>query len=492
MDVHEWLNKGYEIWIWMLDHLIVINFIFSILIVFFQRREPKLVWTWLVVLNFIPIFGFLLYLVFGQNLYKMRMFQIKEIEDKLNFIMRTQKESFWKENYLKEVDRQNRFSDLFLYNLEVAGAVYTQKNKVKVFIEGNDKFDTLLKDIENAKHYIHLQYYIIRDDEVFRKISALLIQKAKQGVIIRILYDSLGSVVMPKRVWKRLKKEGIKVGEFFPATFKRFHFRINYRNHRKIVIIDGKIAYVGGINIGREYISKNEKYGHWRDTHMRLEGACVVSLQLLFSLDWNYTTRENLFATLDYFSEQIPSDVSHIPVQIISSGPDSCYCVIRDNYLRMIHKAAKSIYIQTPYFIPDEAILSALKIAIKSGVDVQLMIPSKPDHPFVYWATYSYMGELLEEGARCYIYEKGFLHVKGMMVDQEICCFGTANMDIRSFELNFEVNALIHNREITQEMEGYFQKDKEDSREITKFVYSKRPLLIRFKEQCCRLLSPLL
>ena len=293
----------------------------------------------------------------------------------------------------------------------------------------------------------------------------------------------------------------MKVGVFFPALLGRLNLRINYRNHRKIVVIDGNIGYVGGFNIGREYISRDPKFGYWRDTHLRITGDAVVSLQIRFALDWNYATHENLFTNMAYFEPQDRADLVRamqtgekrlLAIQIVASGPDTLDRQIRNNYLELFHKARKNIYIQTPYFVPDDAILSALKIAARSGVDVRLMIPCKPDHPFVYWATYSYAGDLLQAGARCYVYDNGFLHAKGVMVDGRVSCYGTANMDIRSFELNFEVNATIYDEEVTRELEEIFRNDLYHCREITPEVYEKRSLLIRVKEQGSRLLSPLL
>ena len=258
------------------------------------------------------------------------------------------------------------------------------------------------------------------------------------------------------------------------------------------MVIDGKIGYVGGFNIGKEYIGMDDRFGYWRDTHLRMTGSAVASMELRFALDWNYASKENLFMTDQYINKGPFESKQHCDVQIVSSGPDSRYCSIRDNYLRLIGKAEKNIYIQTPYFIPDEAILAALMIAIRSGIEVNVMIPCKPDHPFVYWATYSYIGDLVMEGAKCYTYSEGFLHAKGMIVDDKVMCYGTANMDIRSFALNFEVNAVVYNEEKALQMRELFDEDLKHSKQITKNIYVGRSLPIRFKEQVCRLLSPLL
>lgn len=320
----------------------------------------------------------------------------------------------------------------------------------------------------------------------------MLKRKVKEGVAVRILFDSMGCRTMKNRDWERLERAGIEVAEFFPALLGNLQLRINYRNHRKIVVIDGRIGFVGGFNVGREYIGLDEKFGYWRDTHLCIEGAAVTSLAVRFVLDWNYAAKENLF--LDDRLFEIPHYVrnGHDPVQIISSGPDSQIKMIHDNYLHLIHSAKHHVYIQTPYFIPDDSILDALKIASRSGIDVRIMVPCKPDHPFVYWATYSYIGEMVEAGAKCYVYDNGFLHAKTLSVDGMVACVGTANMDIRSFGLNFEVNAVIYSERTVQRLERAFENDMTKCTHVTRKVYDQRGLVIKAKEQFSRLLSPLL
>jgi len=529
------LEQAVTAWNWTMEHLLYINLILSLVIIFFQRRDPKAVWTWLLALYFLPIFGFFLYLVLCQDYRKSRMFRVKEVEDRLRYSFQSQEEEIltqesWTQNAISQ-----DYEKLVKYNLATSGAVLTWDNQVDVFTDGMEKFEDLKEELKKAEKYIHIQYYIIKNDEVFQSMIPILKEKAGEGVKVRILYDGMGGRFMPGRVWKDLRKAGIQVGEFFPAFLGRLQLRVNYRNHRKIVVIDGKVGYVGGFNIGREYVSKEPKFGYWRDTHLKIRGSAVYSLQIRFALDWNYAVKENLFLDGRYFGlpderqgrekrlaggramagavardeGQAVADDSDRPVsstpgrpaaapprgvgiQIINSGPDASNRQIRNNYLQMIHKARHHIYIQTPYFVPDDAVLSALKIAAESGRDVRLMIPCKPDHPFVYWATYSYMKDLLEAGAKCYIYEKGFLHAKGVMVDGAVSCCGTANMDIRSFELNFEVNATIFDEDTTRRLESAFLKDLDDCKEVTREVYEERGLVIRIKEQCSRLLSPLL
>ena len=364
-----------------------------------------------------------------------------------------------------------------MYNLSAAKSVYTDDNEVEIYTDGKEYFARLYEDMKNAKEFIHIQSYIIKNDELWQVLEPLLAQKVQEGVEVRILYDSMGCRSMKKRDWERIRACGIQVGEFFPAFFKRLQIRINYRNHRKIIVIDGKSAYVGGFNIGREYLGMDKKFGYWRDTHLRLQGSAVVSLHIRFILDWNYTTKQNLFSEQNLIKEFSPGNGNE-GVQIISSGPDTQNEEIRDNYQKLIGKARDHVYIQTPYLVPDEIILNEIKMAAYSGTDVRIMIPCKPDHPLVYWATYSYVGELLDAGVKCYTYNNGFLHAKGVMADGLVCCYGTANMDVRSFQLNFEVNATIYSPKTTEKMEAIFEKDLEYCTEITPELYANRSLII--------------
>ncbi|MCI9421278.1 MAG: cardiolipin synthase [Dorea sp.] len=477
---------------WMMDHLFLINIVFSLLIIFFQRRNPTTVWAWLLLLYFIPVLGFILYLILGQNFRRERMFKMKEIEGEIKYAVRRQEESIYRKKLRLRDPELDRFKRLILYNLNEAEAVLTDNNDIRIFTDGREKFQALLSEMDRARNYIHVQYYIIKNDELWKEIEEVLVRKARQGVEIRVLFDSMGCRGMRRSDWARLEKAGIKVAEFFPALLGKLQLRVNYRNHRKIVVIDGRIGFVGGFNVGREYIGKDRKFGYWRDTHVCIEGSAVTSLAVRFVLDWNYAARENLFLEDRLF--EIPTYVRNgrDPVQIISSGPDSHSQEIRNNYLRLIHMARKNIYIQTPYFIPDDDIRDALEIAAKSGIDVRIMIPCKPDHPFVYWATYSYLGEMIEAGARCYTYDNGFLHAKCMCVDGLVTCMGTANMDIRSFSLNFEVNAVIYSARTTERLMEAFENDIAKSTLVTRKKYEQRDFVIRIKEQFCRLLSPVL
>lgn len=470
------------------EHMLWVNLLLAMVVVFFERRNPKSVWAWLLLLYFLPVAGFLFYLLIGVDLRKRKRFQVKEVADSIREASRIQEQDL-QSMLLQGLEK---YRELISYNLKAGGGILTGDNDIDIFTDGNELYDTIIEDLEKARWFIHIQYYIIRDDILFERMREVLERKCKEGVEVRILYDAMGCRTVSRKFWSKLQGQGMEVAEFFPALLRRFHLRMNYRNHRKLLIVDNEVAYVGGFNIGREYVDLDEKLGHWRDTQLRICGTATLNLQVQFMQDWNYASGKNLFGESKYYLEAAYGKRDACKMQIIASGPDHREQIIRDNYLYLIYKAQKSIYIQTPYFIPDEAVAQALRIAVLSGVEVNIMIPCKPDHMFVYWATYSYVGELVMVGANCYTYDNGFLHAKGMIVDNEVFCYGTANLDIRSFALNFEVNATVYDAHKAKEMEECFRKDLLYCSRITKDVYAGRSLQIRFKEQICRLLSPVL
>ena len=326
-------------------------------------------------------------------------------------------------------------------------AIYSQNNGVTLFTDGTEKFASLIQDLEGATDHIHLLYYIIRNDNLGTKIANVLIKKAKEGVDVRLLYDDMGSRSLGKKYVRRLEAANIKVGAFFPPKIPKLNFKVNFRNHRKLAIIDGSIGYIGGFNIGDEYLGKSEKFGYWRDTHLKIVGDAVKTMQTRFILDWNQASRDHIGYDDRYF---IGRDAGDVGIQIVSSGPDQDWEQIKYGYIKMIMAAKEYVYIQTPYFIPDESLMDALRIAALSGVKIRIMIPNKPDHMFVYWATLSKVGELLHEGAEIYLYQNGFLHAKTIVVDGKLSSVGTANIDVRSFRLNFEVNAFLYDVDIAK------------------------------------------
>lgn len=475
---------------WTLQHVLFINLLLAILLVFFERRNPASTWAWLMILVFVPIVGFILYLVFGQDIRKQKMFAVKQETDELQKSVHIQEESINSSRWIFHDLHMEEYQDLIQMHLKNSGSLFSQDNQVQIFTEGQTKFKQLLADLEQAREYIHMEYYIIRDDSLGRAIIHILAEKANQGIEVKLLYDGMGCVRVPKRFFRPIVKAGGQVECFFPPLFPYINMRLNYRNHRKICIIDGRVGYVGGLNVGNEYLGFVKKFGYWRDTHLRLEGSAVDQLQLRFLFDWKFAINKDIGVESKYFP--VKASQAGIGIQVVSSGPDSQWSAIKQGFFKMIAQAKEKVYIQTPYFIPDDSIFEALKVAALSGVDVRIMIPNKPDHLFVYWASLSYVGELLKAGVKCYTYQKGFIHSKVILVDGLISTVGTANLDIRSFKLNFEVNAFIYDEKTTQILEEHFIKDLNDCCAITQESYEKRPMMIRMKESVSRLLSPIL
>ncbi|WP_431030552.1 cardiolipin synthase [Lysinibacillus sp. LZ02] len=470
----------------------MLNILFAMTIIFLERKDASSTWAWILVLFFIPLFGFILYLLLGRQLRKKHLFRWEGRKDiGIEKLISYQIEALKEEKLEFREEHINDFKELIYMNLITNNAVLTQDNAIQLFDDGSDKFEALLQDILEAKDHIHIQYYIFKLDNLGQRILNALIKKAKQGVKVRILYDEMGSRGIKKRHFKELTEVGGEVEIFFPSIFPLINPRLNFRNHRKIVVIDGRIGYIGGFNVGDEYLGLKSRFGYWRDTHMRVEGSSVHPLQTRFLLDWNQATVHYCINYSERYFPAIPKK-GDIAIQIVSSGPDTEYATIKNSYIKMIMSAKKYIYIQSPYFIPDDAFLDALKIASLSGIDVRIMIPNKPDHPFVYWATYSYAGQLLNTGAKIYHYDKGFIHAKMIVVDDAISTVGTANIDVRSFSLNFEINAFIYNHAISHNLAEIFEKDILDCTELTMETYENRPLRVKFKESISRLLSPIL
>lgn len=473
----------------------LINFLTILNLIFREKRNIDTTVAWILILSTLPAVGFVLYFAFGRGVRKDNMFKIKEKEDKLlkSNILDTQVKLQRPCNFDPSVVNHR---DMIYALANSNNAHYTNNNDVDIYEKSKDFFDSLLEELKKAKNYINIQFYIFKDDEIGNEILDILLQKASEGVEVRLLYDAVGSRLFSDKSINKLKNGGVKVGCFFPSFLKIVNFNLNYRNHRKIVVIDGNTGFVGGNNVGDEYLGKDPKFGYWRDTHLKLKGECVKDLNIRFILDWRYTTKEDLdFDKL--FNQDLSSNldiISNIGVQIVSSGPDIVDLEeIKYGYIKMIQKAYRYVYIQSPYFILDRTLIETLKITCLSGVDVRIMIPSKPDHPFVYWASYSYAGELLKYGAKLYTYDKdAFLHAKTVVMDDSICSIGTANMDIRSFGLNFEVNAFIYSSDISKKQKSIFENDIEKCTEITLDMYNSRSKTIKFKESISRLLSPVL
>lgn len=472
--------------------IFIVNLFFAVFIIFFERKNPSSVWSWLMVTAFMPPFGFLIYLVFGFEGRKYRIFKSKSISDEnfySDFYSNKNTIIYKQLSYIESKEKINAvcgyYSNLAVLNIISADSPLSMLWNLKIYSDGKEKFTSLFKDIEAAKNTILIEYYIIRQDDLGTALKNLLIKKSQQGVNVYLLYDGMGNILNKSEFLDFEKYENIYTSVFLPPKF----IRINYRCHRKICIIDNKKAYIGGFNVGMEYMGLSKKFGNWRDCHISFEGNAVVDLSLRFISDFNFFSLKKLSSkNINY----IKSEINSIPVQIVSGGPD-CRCDnLLNSFFKLISTARKSIYIQTPYFVPDDSILEALKTAALSGISVKIMIPAKPDHPFVYWASLSYLGELLSSGVECYGYTKGFLHSKLIVCDEFVTSIGTANLDIRSLKLNFETSAIIYDRDTSKKFAEIFNKDLYSCEKITFEKYTNRSAVSKIKESLSRLISPML
>lgn len=469
----------------------VINFFLAMTIIFLERKNPSATLAWLLTLLFLPGLGFILYFIFSQNLTRRKIFKLKVIESKIQERLIREQLKKLDNDELEFVEEGNSYyKPSIRMHLLNSGAYFSQDNDVQIFSDGRDKVHDLLTEIKKARKHIHINYYILRKDNLGLEILEALKEKSEQGVEVRLLLDSVGSRQFNNAFLSEYESEFFKYAFFFESRFSIFNFKLNYRNHRKLVIIDGQIGYIGGFNLGDEYLGEDKRFGYWRDTHLKIRGTAVHTMQIRFLLDWRTASKEDISISRAFLPE--PEIIGNTGIQIVSSGPDTDQEQIKLGYIKIINSAKKTVHIQTPYFIPDESIMEALRIAIASGVEVSLMIPNKPDHPFVYWATYSYAGELLKAGGKVFTYEHGFLHAKTIVADGKIASVGTANFDVRSFKLNFEVNAFIYSGEVSSELNRKFRNDTFLSYELTKELYYERPTIIKFKESIARLLSPIL
>ncbi|WP_250987506.1 cardiolipin synthase [Methanoculleus oceani] len=473
-------------WSFVVGIIYLLNTIFAVVVIFFERRNPTATLAWLMVLFFLPLIGFVLYLFLGQNYTRQRLFTLKEKDDAtLGSIFEEQHRRLLEGQYWLSNPEAEQYRDVILALLRSNRALLTQDNRIEIYTDGKEKFEALFAAIRNASHHIHLEYFIVNNDELGREVVHALAAKAKEGLEVRLLFDALGARAGggSRAAFRELTDAGGYIGVFFPSIY-----RVNYRNHRKIAVIDGRIGFIGGFNIGDEYLGKGP-LGYWRDTAVKITGQAVKMLQLRFFLDWNFTTNEYLRADPVYFPEQDGGGTT--AVQIVSGGPDTRRSPIKEGYIKLINAARESVYLQTPYFIPDDSISDALRLAALSGVDVRLMIPCKPDHPFVYWATLSFAADLLDSGVRVYTYDNGFIHAKTIVVDGKAGSVGSANWDVRSFRLNFEANAFFYDAAVGAEVKKRFLQDLALSTEITQEWYRERSRRIRIKESISRLFSPL-
>lgn len=468
----------------------VITALFTIMLIILENRDPVKTVSWVLVVLLIPGLGIVFYILFGQYYRKQKIFSRKELKDLERIKILSQKQI----NDLKalKIDLNEKIrskSNIMMLLLNNSKSLLTELNVVRILTDGKETFDSIISAIEGATDHIHMEFYKWESDRIGERFRKVLIKKAEEGVTIRLIYDDVGSWKIGSSYIKSLKNAGIQVYAFMRVQFPFFTSKANFRNHRKIVVIDGQIGFVGGINIADKYLYGTKRLGMWRDTHLRIEGEAVHSLQTIFSTDWYFVSKIIIGSHSRYFPQLHIKEQNLM--QITASGPDSDWASIMQSYFVAISSAKKNVYISTPYFSPNESTRTALHALALSGVEVKIILPSKSDSTVSYWNSFSYIGRMLEAGIQVYLYEKGFNHSKVLMVDGVFSSVGTANFDNRSFDLNFEVNALIYNEVVTGKLVQLFEEDLRNCRQVFASQWKKRPLGQKIKESLSRILGPL-
>ncbi len=456
-----------------------------------DKRDPLRTLTWITVIALLPMLGLVFYTIFGQNFRKHKLFKRKSDEDSaaLGSILLEQRYEV-NSAFVHSKEEVGVCRDAITLLLNSNRTPLTHGNKVDILTNGANAFESILSALRKANRFIHMEYYMIYDDVIGGRIADILIEKASSGVEVRIIFDDVGSWGLSESYIKRLRSAGVKIFAFMPVRFHRFTSKVNYRNHRKIIVIDGEVAFTGGVNIADKYLVGIPHIGHWRDTHLRIEGGAVSALQSIFYNDWNFVSGESLDDKSLYFPQT--KAVGDVSMQIASSGPDSDWASIMQCFFLAIAKASSHIYITTPYFLPNEPILTAIKVASLSGIKVKILLPSCSDSKVVHWASRSYISELLEAGVSIYLYRAGFVHSKVITIDGVFSSVGSANMDVRSFEDNFEVTAMMYDRDIAEQLESQFKRDTQRADRVRIEDWAQRSGSKHLKESLARLLTPLL
>ncbi|MFF2091727.1 cardiolipin synthase [Paenibacillus sp. NPDC058174] len=459
-----------------------------VIIIVLERKRPAKLAAWLTISLLLPYAGFMARLILGRTITG----RVKRLLPYESQGWLKARNSSLCAQQASDAGNANFAGEKKLYTLLTAepGQQITLRNRTKVLTNGEANYETILTSITNAKHHIHLDYYTIRDDEIGRRFLALLTKKANEGVEVRVLFDGVGSYRLSQSYVKQLKAGGVQAFcflSFYQSIFKKL---LNNRNHSKIAVIDGTVGFVGGMNIGDEYLGKEKKLGFWRDTQLQLEGDSVYWLQELFLKDWAFAAGERLNPS-GYMPPHAVSEAEEA-VLIVSSGPDRSGAPILETVFAAVSAAQSRIYLTTPYFIPDASLLAALCTAAKSGVDVRIIIPGIADTQLVLWATLSYVEPLLQSGVKVYRYRKGFIHAKVLLVDQMVAAVGTANMDMRSFHSNYEQNAMLFDEAVIARLDRDFAQDLLDSEQLALESFRQRPRVEKLKEAAAQLLSPLL
>ncbi len=467
-------------WVFFIVYVVVV--VSCIIVVLSENRNPIRSMAWVIALIFMPVVGLIFYAFFGRGLRGM------------NLISRHNKRKLMNDSHPEKIDLQklglsNGCKQLVKLCYGLSKYPLTVNNAFKIYTDAHSKFDDFKSDLLNAKLSIFVQYYIFQDDKLGNEIADILLKKAAEGVDVKVLYDHIGSFSARNKFFERMRKGGIETHPFFKVTFPHLANRINWRNHRKVTVIDGRIGYIGGMNIADRYIETGSNGRIWRDTHIRVEGGIVESLMYSFAIDWNFLSKNPETFPSCAIPENLKNEVG---MELCTSGPMSRWNNLTLCFLQAISNARHSIYIQTPYFLPTDSLLQALQVAALAKVDVRIMIPEKSDSKMLSLASYSYITQCLKSGIKVYLYKPGMLHAKMMVVDHDFTTIGSTNFDFRSFENNFEANLMIYDEKFNGDMRDIFFKDIEDCKRLTYTEWHQRPRIQRSFESCLRLMAPVL
>jgi len=469
---------------WMILAVYVVVIVATMTAVLMDNRQPVKTMAWLMVLVFLPVVGIALYFFFGQNIRKERMISQRSMDQ----LTKRSMLEFAEQQNLHIPENQLPLMRLFANQ---NFALPFKDNNVEIYTSGYEFFPALLADIARAVHHIHLSTYIIEDDPLGNLVADALIAKAREGVEVRLIYDDVGCWRVRDSFFERLRDNGLDVHSFMPVKFPAFTSKVNYRNHRKLCVVDGRVGFIGGMNIAMRYVKGTRRYA-WRDTHLRIEGGGVYAIQRTFLVDWYFVDRTLLTKRL-YYPDVSPTINNDCLMQVVTSSPVTPWPDIMQGYVRILLQAKYYVYMETPYFLPTEPILFAMRTAALGGVDVRLMIPLHSDAKLVEWASRSYVLETVEAGVKIYFYEAGFNHSKFLVSDDTVATCGSTNVDFRSFENNFEANAFFYGKEMALRLKTVFLDDQQHCQLIEEVTdISHRPFLTRLWESLVRLLSPLL
>lgn len=489
----------------MISHLPEILYYLNFAVIFLavvyillSNKESEASLAWIMLIMAIPVWGLLLFILIGLDVKKVKVIPRRPeelFEEKLKPVLQSQRDLL-QESEIGDSESMTDVMKSIKLLLNSNQAALTMDNNAEIFYGGEQLYERLLQDLREAEESIHMEYFIWKSDSLGKAIKDILVRKSSEGVDVKLIFDSLGSFGrISYRYKKELREAGVQFSYFKDLNRLLARVRINYSNHKKIVVIDSRIGYTGGMNVGMEYIDGGRAFDSWRDTHVRLRGNCVPILQSIFLTDW-FNCGHEMLVDDNFFPEQvpdeIPEEISGIPVQIAVSGPDSRWNSIELLIFNMITNANHEVYIQSPYFIPDLAMMKAMESASMSGIKITLMMAGKPDKKIAWWTAFTYFEPLLKAGVKILHYEEGFLHAKVVIMDSIVSTVGTCNMDIRSFRLNYEVNAVFYDNEISQNLKDQFIIDRSKCREVTLEEIESMRFSQKLRNSVCRLFSPLM